>query len=99
MRIRVLFFGQLREIVGAPEESADVSEGAKLEDLFERYGRRFPKFGEFREAAAIPLKQILEDCHFGNVSAVLRGTLPQESFSEDLSDAVTLPMRQPSSTK
>ena len=57
MRVRVLFFGQLKEIIGVPEESAELSEGAKLEDLFERYGRRFPKFAEFRPSVAASVNQ------------------------------------------
>lgn len=61
MRVRVLFFGQLKETVGVPEESAELSEGAKLEDLFERYGRRFPKFAEFRPSIAASVNQEYAD--------------------------------------
>lgn len=50
MRVRVLFFGQLREIVGVAEEDAELSDGARVDDLFERYGRRFPKLAEFRSS-------------------------------------------------
>jgi molybdopterin converting factor subunit 1 len=57
MRVRVLFFGQLKDIVGAPQEEAEFSEGARVEDLFERYGRRFPKLAEFRESVAPSLNQ------------------------------------------
>jgi molybdopterin converting factor subunit 1 len=57
MRVRVLFFGQLREIVGRGEEDADVSEGARVEDLFERYGRRFPGLSQFRASAAASVNQ------------------------------------------
>ncbi|MGH9573495.1 MAG: molybdopterin converting factor subunit 1 [Candidatus Acidiferrales bacterium] len=61
MRVRALFFGQLREIVGVPEETIDVSEGTKLEDLLERYGRRFPKFAEFRPSIAASVNQEYAD--------------------------------------
>jgi MoaE-MoaD fusion protein len=61
MRVRVLFFGQLKEIVGTAEESAELSEGACLEDLFERYGRRFPKFAEFRPSIAASVNQEYAD--------------------------------------
>ena len=57
MRVRVLFFGQLKEIVGAAEESAELSEGARLEDLYERYGRKFPRFAEFRDSIAASINQ------------------------------------------
>jgi molybdopterin synthase catalytic subunit len=57
MRIRVLFFGQLKEIVGAAEDDVDLSDGARVEDLFERYGRRFPKLAEFRPSIAASVNQ------------------------------------------
>ncbi len=57
MRVRVLFFGQLKEITGVAQEEADLSEGARVEDLFERYGRRFPKLTEFRASIAASVNQ------------------------------------------
>ena len=57
MRVRVLFFGQLKEIVGLAEDDAELSEGARVEDLFERYGRRFPKLAEFRPSIAASVNQ------------------------------------------
>ncbi len=57
MRVRVLFFGQLKEITGVAEEDAELSEGARVEDLFERYGRRFPRLAEFRPSVAASVNQ------------------------------------------
>src|ERR1700678_956304 len=57
MRVRALFFGQLKEIVGAAEDDADLSEGARVEDLFERYARRFPRLAEFRSSIAASVNQ------------------------------------------
>jgi molybdopterin converting factor subunit 1 len=57
MRVRVLFFGRLRDIVGKAEEQAEVSEGARVEDLFERYGRNFPELSKFRESVAASVNQ------------------------------------------
>jgi MoaE-MoaD fusion protein len=57
MHVRVLFFGQLKEIVGASQEDAELSDGARVEDLFERYGRRFPKLVEFRASVAASVNQ------------------------------------------
>ncbi|HXZ13310.1 MAG TPA: molybdopterin converting factor subunit 1 [Candidatus Sulfotelmatobacter sp.] len=57
MRVRVLFFGQLKEIVGVASEEAELSDGARVEDLFERYGRRFPKLAEFRPSIAASVNQ------------------------------------------
>jgi len=57
MRVHVLFFGQLKEIVGVAEDDAELSDGARVEDLFERYGRRFPKLAEFRDSIATSVNQ------------------------------------------
>jgi molybdopterin converting factor subunit 1 len=63
MQIRVLFFGQLKDITGVAQEEAELSEGAKIEDLFERYGRRFPKLVEFRGSIATSVNQEYADWH------------------------------------
>jgi MoaE-MoaD fusion protein len=57
MRVRVLFFGQLKEIIGVAQEDAELSEGARVEDLFERYIRRFPKLAAFRPSIAASVNQ------------------------------------------
>ena len=57
MRVRVLFFGQLREITGVAEDNADLSEGARVEDVFERYGRQFPRLFDFRASVAASVNQ------------------------------------------
>jgi molybdopterin converting factor subunit 1 len=57
MRVRVLFFGQLKDITGVTSEDAELSDGARVEDLFERYGRRFPRLAEFRNSIAASVNQ------------------------------------------
>ncbi|MGB9068824.1 MAG: MoaD family protein [Candidatus Acidiferrales bacterium] len=57
MRVRVLFFGQLRDITGVTSEDAELSDGARVEDLFERYGRKFPQLVEFRTSIAASVNQ------------------------------------------
>src|ERR1039457_2632949 len=57
MHVRVLFFGRLKDIVGKSEEGAEVSEGARVEDLFARYGRRFPELAQFRASVAASVNQ------------------------------------------
>src|SRR5258708_4121528 len=57
MRVRVLFFGRLKDIVGRWEENADLSEGARVEDLFARYGRSFPELAQFRSSVAASVNQ------------------------------------------
>jgi molybdopterin synthase catalytic subunit len=61
MRVRVLFFGQLKDIVGLDQDEAELSDGARVEDLFERYGRRFPKLAEFRPSIAASVNQEYAD--------------------------------------
>jgi len=48
VRVKVLFFGRLRELTGLSEENGEVSEGATLSDLLERYIRRYPQLAGFR---------------------------------------------------
>ena len=57
MHVRVLFFGRLKEIVGLAEDIAEVSDGARVEDLFARYGRRFPELARFRPSVAAAVNQ------------------------------------------
>jgi MoaE-MoaD fusion protein len=57
MRVRVLFFGRLKDIVGRAEEEAELSEGARVEDLFARYGNRFPELARFRASVAASVNQ------------------------------------------
>jgi molybdopterin converting factor subunit 1 len=57
MHVRVLFFGRLKDIVGKGEEQAEISEGARVEDLFERYGRSFPELARFRDSVAASVNQ------------------------------------------
>jgi MoaE-MoaD fusion protein len=57
MQVRVLFFGRLKDIVGKTEEQAEVSDGARVEDLFERYGRNFPELAKFRPSVVASVNQ------------------------------------------
>jgi molybdopterin synthase catalytic subunit len=57
MRVRVLFFGRLKDIVGRAEEQAELSDGARVEDLFERYGRSFPELAKFRPSVVASVNQ------------------------------------------
>lgn len=61
MRVRVLFFGQLREIVGRNEDYAELVEGARLEDLFASYGQRYPRLAGFRHSVVASVNQSLAE--------------------------------------
>ena len=57
MRVRVLFFGRLKEIVGRAEDDAELSEGARVEDLFARYGSRYPELERYRSSVVASVNQ------------------------------------------
>ena len=61
MRVRVLFFGQLKEIVGRGEEYAELADGARLEDLFASYGQRYPKLAGFRHSVVASVNESFAD--------------------------------------
>lgn len=63
MRVQVLFFGRLKDIVGKSEESAELSEGARVQDLFERYGRSFPELARFRGSVAASVNREYAEWH------------------------------------
>jgi molybdopterin converting factor subunit 1 len=47
-RVKVLFFGRLRELVGRAEDSVEVPDGSPIEQLFLHYGTRHPELVRFR---------------------------------------------------
>lgn len=57
IRVRVLFFGRLKEIVGQGEDIAELSDGARVEDLFARYHGRFPDLAKFRASAVASVNE------------------------------------------
>jgi molybdopterin converting factor subunit 1 len=57
VRIRVLFFGVLRDIVGQREDSLEVPEGGRLGSVFEHYASRFPKIREMSASLVLALNQ------------------------------------------
>jgi molybdopterin converting factor subunit 1 len=57
MRVRVLFFGRLKDIVGRAEEEAELSDGARVEDLFARYANRLPELARFRSSVVASVNQ------------------------------------------
>lgn len=46
MRVKVLFFGVLRDIVGHAEDDLTLADDARLENVFEHYAGRFPRLRE-----------------------------------------------------
>ncbi|MEQ1948330.1 MAG: molybdenum cofactor biosynthesis protein MoaE [Bryobacteraceae bacterium] len=57
MRIRVLFFGVLKDIVGCREESVEIPEGGRVETVFELYANRFPRLREVAASTVLAVNQ------------------------------------------
>jgi sulfur-carrier protein len=49
-RIKVLFFGRLKEILGHAEDWVELPEGAPIEAVFSRYGASHPELARFRNS-------------------------------------------------
>jgi molybdopterin converting factor subunit 1 len=79
MRVKVLLFGQLKDIVGRQEESLELEAGAKLASVMAHYAQRYPKFQGLTNSIACSINQ-----EYAPGSAVLRegdevGLLPPVS--------------------
>jgi molybdopterin converting factor subunit 1 len=48
MRVKVLFFGRLKDIVGRAEDCVELAAGAPIEQLFAHYGAQHPELARFR---------------------------------------------------
>jgi MoaE-MoaD fusion protein len=57
MRIRVLLFGQLKDIIGRQEDSLELEQGAKLSAVMSYYAERFPGFQPIAGSIACSLNQ------------------------------------------
>ena len=57
LRVKVLFFGRLRELTGLAEETGEMPEGATLAQVFERYAERYPKLVGFRNSMVVSRNQ------------------------------------------
>lgn len=61
MRVHVLFFGRLKDIVGRAEESAELPEGSLVEDLFALYRSSYPALSGLRPSVAASVNQELAE--------------------------------------
>ena len=50
VRIKVLFFGRVKEIVGRSEDSVDIASGSPIESLFRRYTELHPALAAHRSS-------------------------------------------------
>lgn len=61
MRVRVLFFGMLRDLVGRAAEDADFPAGADLRAVFAAYAVRYPCLNELASSIVIAKNQEFTD--------------------------------------
>lgn len=75
MQVKVLFFGQLRDIIGRSQEAVELAEGASLADLLAHYRRTHPRLEDFQPSLALSLNQEYADLsaplHHGDEVALL----------------------------
>lgn len=57
MRIQVLFFGVLKDLVGRPADVIELPEGARLKDLFSHYARQSPGLEPMLASVAFSVNQ------------------------------------------
>ncbi|MGH9661403.1 MAG: molybdenum cofactor biosynthesis protein MoaE [Bryobacteraceae bacterium] len=57
MRVRVLFFGMLKDIAGRVEDTADFAPDARLETVFDHYAVHFPRLREMRSSIVLARNQ------------------------------------------
>jgi MoaE-MoaD fusion protein len=97
MRVRVLFFGQLKDIAGVSQEDAELSDGARVEDVYERYARRFPRLAEFRPSVAASVNQEYADWRASLAAGDEVAFLPPVSGGQQtaISDDIILLIREP----
>lgn len=53
MRVKVLFFGMLKDIVGAAEEELTLADGAQLRSIFDHYAGRFPRLRQLASSIVL----------------------------------------------
>ena len=57
IRVRVLFFGRLKEVAGAAEESVELKPGSRIEELFASLVARQPEFASYRRSVVASRNQ------------------------------------------
>ena len=61
MRVRMLFFGMLKDVVGSSAEDADFPPGSDLRAVFASYAARFPRLAELAPSIVIARNQQFAD--------------------------------------
>jgi molybdopterin synthase catalytic subunit len=92
VRVKVLFFGQLKDITGRSEETLDLPDGTNLSDVFEHYATRFPRLHQLRSSIVMALNQQFAAAGTGLRDGDEAAFLPPVSggsamFTHEISDA------------
>jgi MoaE-MoaD fusion protein len=87
MRVHVLLFGQLRDIIGRQEDSLELTPGTTVSELMRSYARKFPEFEPISTSLACSVNQ-----EYASSSTVLRdgdevGLLPPVSGGKSSGDS------------
>ena len=61
MRIRVLFFGLLKDLAGRSEDQIEVAEGASLRQVFDTYATQIPRMKEMAGSIVLAHNQAFAD--------------------------------------
>ena len=57
MRVQVLFFGMLKDVVGLASESLELRESATVADVLEHYKERVPELRKFLPTVALSVNE------------------------------------------
>jgi sulfur-carrier protein len=57
IRVKVLFFGRLKELTGHAEDSAEFADAATIEQLFGLYAARYPELAKYRSSVVASRNQ------------------------------------------
>jgi molybdopterin converting factor subunit 1 len=57
MQTRVLFFGKLKELTGAAEQSVEMNSGSTIAELFERFAHQTPALAPYRSSVVASRNQ------------------------------------------
>ena len=102
MRIRVLLFGQLKDIVGRTEESLELQPGSSVSDLMARYGEQFPRFKPMAASIACsinreyaPASSVLHEGDEVGLLPPVSGGSPAETEARELVSEHCAIVREP----
>lgn len=57
IRVKVLFFGRLKDVIGESEVTIELNEASTIEQLFALYSRRVPELAKYRSSVVASRNQ------------------------------------------